>query len=130
MPKHEKTKTQLLFDQIQKVKKAVLLDYAIIGLMDNDDFGQGSLMQFQTINSQEVEQKHLNHIKTDVQTYSLQNKVVENAVVIGVHSGYVDKSLLHPMTHSSYNRRVKSVLWCSTMATIVGTTCTSIAPRQ
>ena len=75
--------------------------------MNDDDFGQGPLMQFQTINSREIEQKHLNHIKTDVQTRGLQNKVVENAVVIGVHSGYVDRSSLQPMTHGSYDNHVR-----------------------
>ena len=98
MPKHGKTETQLLFDRIQEVKKEALLAYAIIGLMDYDDFDQGHFMQFQTIESWEVEQKHLNHIKPNMQTHGLQNKMM---VVIGVHISYVDKSSLHPMTHGS-----------------------------
>ena len=82
MPKHGKTETQLLFDRIQEVKKEALLDYAIIGLVDDDDFGQGPFMQFQTIDSWEVEQEHLNHIKPNMQTHGLQNKMMEDVVII------------------------------------------------
>ena len=45
----------------------------------NNNFGLGPIMQIQTINTWQVEKKHLTHIKTNMSTHGLQNKIMENA---------------------------------------------------
>ena len=47
----------------------------MIGFMDDDDFGLGLIMQIQTINTWQVEQKHLMCIKTDMSIHRLQTRL-------------------------------------------------------
>ena len=107
MPTHAKTETQNLFNHIQQVKAEALLGYAMIGLMDNDNFGLKPIMQIQTINTWQVEQKHLMRIKTDMSTRRLQNKIMENAIIIGIHPNHINKSSLCSMTQGSYDNYVQ-----------------------
>ena len=58
----------------------------------NNNFGLGPIMQIQTINTWQVEKKHLTYIKTNMSTHGLQNKIMENAtycIIIGIYPNQI-----------------------------------------
>ena len=82
------------------------LGYALVTFHDQDDLETGPQMVIQSINPQPITLKYSKNFKWSVMQKELQNKKVENVVVVGVEKDWLEVTLLESMHKGVYTSRV------------------------
>jgi hypothetical protein len=97
---------QEFVEEVQTSLKDATLGYALMTLLDESDLGTGPRLTTQTINPRAIDLKYAKSFKRSVAQKGLQNKKVENAIVVGVRKEWVDMTSLQPMHEGIYSNMV------------------------
>ncbi|KAG9308378.1 hypothetical protein JVU11DRAFT_11968 [Chiua virens] len=113
--KHSKSKAdtgkkkdlEQMIEQIHLDLKDATLGYALMTFLDDNDLGQGPTMVKQTINPRKIDLKYCKNFSRSIKNKGLQNRKVENAIVVGVKKGWLKTSSLTGMHEGIYTNQVE-----------------------
>ncbi|KAF8134833.1 hypothetical protein EV363DRAFT_1447645 [Boletus edulis] len=108
VPKVKRKDVQFIMEQIHRDLKEATLGYALMTFVDSNDMGSGPKLVTQTINPHSINLKYSRNFKQSVSQKGLQNRKVENAIVVGVKKEWLDMSSLEHMHEGVYEN---SVIW-------------------
>ena len=103
----EKPEVQDLLDSVDGHIRCATLGYGLMTVMDENDLGRGPIIERQIINLRNIDDDFMDMLVSGVHEHGLQNWVVENAIVIGIHRSDIDLCSLEPMKAGLYTNRVK-----------------------
>jgi len=98
--------SQFVLERIHSDLKNATLGYALMTLMDHNDMGRGPRLVTQTINPRPINLKYAKNFKRSVRQKGLQNRKVENAIIVGVEKTWLEDSCLEPMHEGVYTKVV------------------------
>lgn len=98
---------QATIDQINDQILEASLGYALMDVMSDDDLGRGPTLTSQTINIREISGAFLKQFSANVKLQGLANKVVANAIVVGVKTKHIETGSLEAMKPGPYTNVVK-----------------------
>ena len=100
---------QSITENIHQELKDATLGYALMTFLDENNLGSGPRMVTQSINPRAINLRYTKSFKRSVTQKGLQNKKVENAIILGVEKGWLDTTSLQPM-HEGVDMNM--VAWC------------------
>jgi hypothetical protein len=103
----ETSTVQATIDQINEQLTEASLGYALMDVMSDDDLGRGPALTSQTINIREISGAFLKQFGAQVKVQGLANKVVANAIIVGVKPEYIETGSLEAMKPGQYTNVVK-----------------------
>jgi hypothetical protein len=93
-------------EEVQTSLKKAILGYALMTLLDENNLGSGPRLMTQTINPWAINLKYAKNFKCLVVQKELQNKKVENTIIMGMEWEWVNMISLQPMHEGVYTKRV------------------------
>lgn len=102
----ENSGVQNLIDHIKVLTNNATLGYALMCVMDDNDLGRGPVMACEQVNLHPIDPNFMAIFIKGIHTHGLQNKVIQNALDVGVHEKDVDITSLKPMQAQAYTNHV------------------------
>lgn len=104
----ENAEVQSMMERIDSHVRGCVLGYALMTVMDEDDLGRGPWMQRQLVNMRNIDESFMRTFVEGVEVHGLHNRVVENAMDLGVFGSNVDMdSVVRERTAGPYSNRIK-----------------------
>ena len=103
----QRPEVQEMLETIDDQIRRVTIGYALMTVMDEDDLGRGPRMQRQCVNLRNINETFIQTFVEGVEEHGLQNKVVENAMDVGVFEADIDVLSVDPARASIYTNRVR-----------------------
>lgn len=110
----EKSDVQMIYEDVQKQVDEITLGYALMSIVTDDDLGRGPMMVRQSINKRNIDLDFMEkEFVPNVNNQGLKNRVIENAIIVGVKKEWLQESCLVPMKQGLYHNHVQ---WTTPMA--------------
>ena len=96
-----------MLERIQAYIKTATLGYALMTVMDEDDLGRGPRMAQQLVNLRDIDNNFMRVFIEGVEEHGLQNRLMENAMDIGIFKADINPASLKPAKTGIYTNRVE-----------------------
>ncbi|KAG6369277.1 hypothetical protein JVT61DRAFT_15524 [Boletus reticuloceps] len=103
----ETKEVQEMLERIDSEIRGATLGYALMTVMDEDDMGREPKMERQMVNLCNIDDSFMRSFIKGVEENGLRNKIVENALDVGIVKVDVNLDSLQPMKTGLYTNRVK-----------------------
>ncbi|KAG1735320.1 uncharacterized protein EDB91DRAFT_1083774 [Suillus paluster] len=103
----KKSPFQMTIDNIQAEINEATPGFAMINVMDDNDFNWGPLMETQKINTQTVDWTFVKQLVVDTKKHGLLNRHTEHAIIIGVRQSLIVPSSLEHLRLGQYINNVE-----------------------
>lgn len=96
---------QTLVDHIKALVEEATLGYGLITVMDETDLGRGPMMKRMEVNLRDIDDEFMEEFIKGVERHGLQNRMLENAMDLGVSKKDIDVTSLIAAQSTPFTNR-------------------------